>query len=288
MLMNDGSAPDHHPMPFFLVERADAAVQQGSTRVLKTALLVLAVSAIGAGVLTFADPLTRLAAVTASLVDVAAPQPDTRQQPAMIQSAADTRASPTVQSAADVQASPSDVADMAARFEPLQQARQEAPKQAPQQALPEPRQDMAAASEPAERAQAPTSESSEALFRQFQAWSQEQDSRQAAQAPQAAPAQPAEPARSKRAQSARDGSARVEADDRAPVRTAKRHRRVRALQNARAEMRSERQARARAARARSAEVRARAAEDARAQEQAAQNPQPAQPSPLSQFFGWQH
>lgn len=288
--MNDGSAPDHHPLPLFLVERADDPAQLGSSRIFKIALVVLAVSAIGTGVLTFADPLTRLVAVTASPVDVSAPQPDNRQTATTIQSAADIQAPPTIQSTADVQAPPATVADTSTRQESTgqdspQEARQETPQQAPQQT----RQEVAAVSEPADRTQTQTSESSEALFRQFQAWSQERDSRQAdqAQGSQVASAQRSEPARSKRAQSARDGSAKVESDDRA-ARTAKRHRRVRALQSARAEMRSERQARARAARERGAELRARQVEEARAQEQPVQNPPPAQPSALSQFFGWQH
>jgi hypothetical protein len=277
--MKDGSAPDHHPLPLFLIERADAAAQQGSSRLFKTALLVLAVSAIGAGIVTFADPLTRLAAVTASPVDVSAPQPDNPQQPATIQSAADIQAPLASQPAADVQPPPAAAADMPVRQDSPQGAAQQTPQQTP----PDTPQDVAAAgTEPAGRPQAQTSEASEALFRQFQAWSRDQDSRQATQA---ASAQPAEPAGAKRAQAARESSAKVDSEDRAPVRTAKRHRRVRALQNARAEMRSARQARARAARERGAELRARPAEDARAQQQPVQNPQP---SPLSQFFGWQN
>jgi hypothetical protein len=259
--MNDGSAPDH-PLPLFLTDHIDATEQQGSSRIFKTAILVLTVSAIGAAVLTFGDPLTRLAAVTASLVDASAPQPDTRQPAPTIQSAADVPASSTIPSTADVPAQPAPVADV-----PTHQ---------------EIRQDVAAASEPAVRPQTETSESSsDALFRQFQAWSQEQDSRPA----QVAQAQPAEPGQSTQGQ--------AEPDSPAAVRTARKHRHVRAAQNARAETRSARNPQPRALRARSAPARTRAVEDARAQDlraqnaQAPQQAQPAQSPSFFQMFGWQ-
>jgi hypothetical protein len=264
--MNDGSGQDHS-LPLFLTDRIDATEQQGSSRIFKTAILVLTVSAIGAAVLTFGDPLTRLAAVTASLVDASAPQPDTRQPAPTIQSAADVPASSTIPSTADVQAQPAPVADVPTRQETTHQ---------------ETRQDVAAASEPAVRPQTEASESSsDALFRQFQAWSQEQDSRPA----QVAQAQPAEPVQSTQGQS--------EPDSPAAVRTARKHRHVRAAQNARAETRSARNPQPRALRARSAPARTRAVEDARAQDlraqnaQAPQQAQPAQSPSFFQMFGWQ-
>lgn len=300
MPMNDGSAPDH-PLPLFLADRADVVVQSDSSRILKTALVVLTVSAIGAAVFAFGDPVTRLAALTASLVDVSAPQPDNRQPAPTVQSAADIQASPTtqqaspaIQSTADVQAPPATAPDASTRQETRQEAHQEI-GQSTRQGGQEARQDVAAAPQPA-APQTETSEpSSDALFRQFQAWSREQDSRQSAQA-RVAPTQPAEPtqrAQSGQAESAKDAPTKVEPDVRAPVRTAKKHRRARALQNARAEMRSVRNSRAKSSRERSAQVRARRIEDARAQSVPAQNPQPPQaaqppqPSALSQIFGWQ-
>jgi hypothetical protein len=271
--MNDGSGQDH-PLPLFLTDRIDATEQQGSSRIFKTAILVLTVSAIGAAVLTFGDPLTRLAAVTASLVDASPPQPDNPQPAPTIQSAADVPASSTIPSTADVQAQPAPVADVPTRQETT---RQETTHQ-------EIRQDVAAASEPVVRPQTETSESSsDALFRQFQAWSQEQDSRQAPA--QVAQAQPAEPVQSTQGQS--------EPDSPAAVRTARKHRHVRATQNARAETRSARNPQPRALRTRSAPARTRAVEDARAQDlraqnaQAPQQAQPAQSPSFFQMFGWQ-
>ena len=275
MPMNRGSTQDH-PVPLFLTDRGDVAEQLDSSRILKTALVVLTVSAIGAAVFAFGEPVTRLAAVTASLLDVSAPQSDNASTPpaqpvADVQAPPPVQASPAiqaptvVQSTADVQAPPATVPDAPVSQQPAQEIRQDV------------RKDMAAASQPANPPQAESSEaSSDALFRQFQAWSKEQDSRQASRAPgpQAAPAQ--------------DSPAKVESDARAPARTAKKHRRVRAIQNARAEMRAARHSRARVLRERSAQ--ARPIENARAQDVPVQNappPQPQSPSPLSQFFGWQ-
>jgi hypothetical protein len=277
--MNDGSAHDH-PLPLFLINRTSEAEQQGSSRTLKTAVLIVAALAIGAAVLTSGNPVPRLTAMTASLLDVSTPQPDNRQP------------APAVQSTADVQPSPATPIDVSTPQETQQviqqqQATQQEPRQETAQEV---RQDVAAASEPADQPQTPASgPSTEALFKQFQAWAQDhpQERAQAAAQEPDTPTQPArvtpaestQPARSTRA-------AKTERDESAPVRTVKRHRHVRALQNARAEIRSARNAEARTSRARATQVQARP-EDPRAQGAPAQNPQPAQPSALSQFFGWQ-
>jgi hypothetical protein len=280
--MNDGAAPDQ-PVPLFLTDRGVVAEQFGSSRILKTALVVLTVSALGAAVFAFGEPVTRLAAVTASLVDASPAQPDSSQPALTVQSPGESQPSPAMQSTADVQAQAAAVPDS---------ARQETAQDAAQPTRQEPRQDSpqvaaaAAVQLPTAQPQTDAGErSSDALFRQFQTWSREQESRQGAQAPQVPSAQ---------AQAAQDAPAKVESDARAPVRTVKKRRHVRAIQNARAEMRSARNNRAKLLRARNATpARARSVENAQAQEVAAQNAQPPQQPPRSQspsFFqalGWQ-
>jgi hypothetical protein len=282
--MNDGSAHDH-PLPLFLVNRTSEAEQQGSSRTLKTAMLIVTALAIGTAVLAMGNPVSRLTAMTASLLDASTPpQPDNRQP------------APAVQSTADVQSSPATATDVSTPQETQQVIQQQQvtlqePRQEIRQEIgQEVRQDVAAASEPADQPQTPASgPSTEALFKQFQAWAQDhpQEHAQGAaqepdtptQAARVTPAESTQPARSTRA-------AKTERDEPAPVRAVKRHRHVRALQNARAEIRSARNAEARTSRARATQVQARP-EDPRAQGAPAQNTQPAQPSALSQFFGWQ-
>ena len=78
--------------------------------------------------------------------------------------------------------------------------------------------------------------------------------------------------------------------DEAPVRTVRRHRIIRPVHNAQAEMRSARALAHRLARARQdrlARAQARPVQQARAPEQPAQPVQPAQPPSLMQSFGWQ-
>jgi hypothetical protein len=278
--MNDGSAHDH-PLPLFLINRTSEAEQQGSSRTLKAAVLIVAALAIGAAVLTSGNTVPRLTAMTASLLDVSTPpQPDNRQP-----------ATP-IESTADVQPSPATATDVSTPQEAQQATQQQqVTQQEPRQEIgQEVRQDVAAASEPADQPQTPASgPSTEALFKQFQAWAQDHPQERAqgaaqqpdtpTQATRVTPAESTQPARSTRA-------AKTERDEPAPVRTVKRHRHVRALQNARAEIRSARNAEARTSRARATQVQARP-EDPRAQGAPAQNTQPAQPSALSQFFGWQ-
>src|SRR5437870_3500720 len=93
-----------------------------------------------------------------------------------------------------------------------------------------PRDETAAAVEPADQSQAEVGRPlTEALFKQFQAWADEQNTRA-----QVEPKQPEQAA-----------PVRVVQDAPAQVRPAKKHRRVRSVQNARAEIRPPRHHRAR-------------------------------------------
>src|SRR5258707_14557961 len=144
MPTKDGFNSDH---PLFL---ADEPEQQGigkawdraviSSRVLKASILVATATAIGIAILSMGNPGTLVAYITASLVDKSALQPSTDQS------------TPTIQPTADAQALPPTAKDAPTRDE------------------------IAAASEPAGQSQTQNSEpSSEALFRQFQAWAAEKD-----------------------------------------------------------------------------------------------------------------
>jgi hypothetical protein len=110
-----------------------------------------------------------------------------------------------------------------------------------------------------ETAEAPSG----ALLKQFQAWSAEQDAR--------AHIEPEQPAQDARAQASQDAPASV------------RHRKVRTVQNVRADTRPPRDPHARVRRDQHARVQVRPVQDARAQDQSQQNTQA--PS-LVQSLGW--
>jgi hypothetical protein len=131
------------PLPLFL---ADELEPQGMgkawdrvdnlSRVLKASVLVATATAIGIALLSAGNPVTLFADVTASLVDKPAIQPET------------DRSAPTIQSTADAQVSPPPANDAPTRDV-----------------------EIAVASESDSQSQMEKSESSsEALFRQFQAW----------------------------------------------------------------------------------------------------------------------
>src|SRR5215216_13738 len=118
------------------------------------------------------------------------------------------------------------------------------------------REEIAAAVEPADQRQAEVGQPlNEALFKQFQAWAAEEETRA-----QAGPAQPAQ-------------AAPVRAVQEAPaqVRPAKKQRRARSVQNARAEIRPQRNHRAKVRQEQDAQVPPVA--DPRAQDQSMQNAQ---------------
>lgn len=133
------------------------------------------------------------------------------------------------------------------------------------------RDEIAAAVEPADQSQTEISQPPvEALFKQFQAWAAEEGTRA-----QVEPVQPVQ-----------DAPIQVVQDAPAQVRPVKKHRQVRSVQNARAEIRPERNPRAKVRREeQNARVQVPPAPDARAQDQPMQNA----PLPwLLQSFGWRN
>ncbi|WP_284274567.1 hypothetical protein [Bradyrhizobium iriomotense] len=218
MPTKDSFDPDY-PLPLFL--SADEPEQQGiwkaldrtviSSRILKTSILAVTATAIGVAILSVGNPVTLFADVTASLIDRSTLQPGTDQP------------TPTIQSTADAEALPPTAKDAPTRDE------------------------IAAASEPAGQRQTENSEpSSEALFKQYQAWAAEEDTRA-----QVKPVQPVQ-----------DAPAQVVENAPTPVRPVQKHRRVRPVQNSRAEIRHVQKPR-----------QVRPVQDARAQDQSVQNAQ---------------
>jgi hypothetical protein len=230
MSTKDGFAPNH-PLSVFLSGHADEHEERGSLLLLNASILVLVASLVGmAIILSFGNPAKVFADIKASLTDISALQPDTVQS------------TPTIQSTADAQ--------------DLTPAARQAPT----------RDEIAAASEPADQSQTEISEPpAEALFKQFQAWSAEQNAR--------APVGPVQPVQ--------DAPAQVVQNAPPQVRPVQKHRQVRRVQNARAEIRPERHPGAKVRREQRVQVAP--AQDARAKDPAGQN---AQPPSFLQSFGW--
>ena len=226
MPTKDDFTPDNR-LPVFLSEHIDEADQLGIciardgaviwSRILKTSILVVTAAAIA--ILWVENPVAFLANVTGSLVDTSALQPGTDQSTPTIQSTAGTQDLPPMDeppaNAGANPESPPALDDKTALRPPTSgsQTATDAP----------PRNEIAAAREPADQSQAELRQPSadaDALYKQYQAWTAEQDS----------PAQ----------QSAQDAPAQVVQDARPQVRHPKKHRQLPPVQNARAEIRSER------------------------------------------------
>jgi hypothetical protein len=208
------------------------------------------VTAIGIAILSIGNPVALVANVTDWWVDKPALQPDADPSPSTVQSIAGTQDLPPT--ATDAPARD----QIAAAVEPADQ----------RAAAIEPSDRSAAAVEPSDQSQAEVGQPlNEALFKQFQAWAAEEETRA-----QAGPAQPVQ-------------AAPVRAVQEAPaqVRSTKKQRRVRSVQNenARAEIRPQRN-RARVRQEQDAQVPPVA--DPRAQDQSMQN---AQPPSLLQSLG---
>lgn len=140
------------------------------------------------------------------------------------------------------------------------------------------RDEIAAASESAGQSQTENSEPpSEALFRQFQAWAAEKD----AQA-QVGPVQSVQDAP---AQVAENAPALVAENARAALRPMQKHRHVRPVQSARAELRPVQNPRKKVRREQNARVQVPPAQDARAQDQSVQN---AESPSFLQTLGWRN
>jgi hypothetical protein len=255
MRIKDGFNPDPR-LPRFLADEPEQQVRGKawdraviSSRVLNASIWAAAATALGIAILSVGNPVTRFADVTASIADVKASLVDkSALQPGTDQSA------PTIQSTADVQA--------------LSPTAKDAP----------PREEIAAASEPAGQSQTENSEpASEGLFRQFQAWAAEKDA-------QVGPVQSVQDAPAQVLQNARP---QVAEDTRASLRPMQKHRHVRHPDNARAEMRPVHNPRKKVRREQNSRVQDPPAQEARAQEQGhvVQNVQA--PSFL-QTFGWRN
>ena len=194
--------------------------------ILKASILIATTTAIGVSVLAVGNPMTLFADVTASLVD------NSRLQPSIDHS------TPTIQSIADSQALPPSANDT-------------------------PTRDEIVASEPAGQDQKETSEpSSEALFKQFQAWSAENDAQ--------ATVETVEPVQDAPARVVQSAPPQIAENARVPLRLMQKHRQVRTVHSARAEIRMQ-NSRKLAQPARSARAPARPVQNARAQDQSVQN-----------------
>jgi hypothetical protein len=273
MATKDGLPPDD-PFPAFLSEHAELPEHPGigkawdgaaiSSRIVKTGILVVAAAAIDCAILSVGNPAALFANVTASLVDISALQPGTRQS------------TPTIQSNAGAQALPPTARDaptrdeIAAALEPADQSQTEI-RQPSAEALLKQFQAWAAEEEtrdeitgslgPADQSQTEIRQpSADALLTQFQAWAAEEDAR--------AQVGPVQPVRDARAQVVQNARAQVP-----QVRPMQKHRQIHPVRNARAEIRPKQNARAKV----------RPAQNAQAQDRSVQNAQA--PLPL-QSVGW--
>jgi len=234
MPTKDGFDPDV-PLPLFLTDEPEqpgigkAWDRDVISPLLKASILVAMAAAISIAILSVVNPVTLIADVTASAVDKSVLQPGTNQS------------TPTVQSTADAKALPPTAKDAPSRDE------------------------IAAAFESAGQKQSEGgAQSSEALFREFQAWSAEKDAQE-----KIGPVQ----------QPVQNGAAKVAGNTRASLRLTQKHRHVRPVHNARAEMRPVQDHRKKIRREQNARVEVPSAEDARAPDQSMQNP-------FLQIFGW--
>ena len=273
MPTKDGFTPDH-PLPLFLSERADEPEQPGIvialdraviwSRILKTSILVVAAAAIA--ILLVENPVALFANVTASLVDISVFRPGSDQSTLTIQPAAGTQELPPMDAPpANVGANPesSPALDDKTALQSSTSGSQTA-TDAP------PRNEIAAARETADQSQTELRQPSadaDALHKQYQAWAAEQDP----------PAQVVQPAQ--------DAPAQVVQDARPQVRHMKKHRHVPPVQNARAEIRSERHPQAKVRREQNARAQVPPVQDATAKDQSVQN---AQPPSFLQSLGWRN
>jgi len=221
MTTNDGFQPDRSPI--FLSGHAEETEQPDigkawdiaaiSSRILKTSIVAVTVTAIGIAILSIGNPVTLVANVTDWWVD----KPALRRE-------ADPATSPT-QAIARTQDSPTTTMDAPPREEIAAAVEPSAPSQTETagQRQAEGGQRQAESSQPIIADNQPVTEE---LFKQFQAWAAEEETRKQAGSAPAAPV-------------------RVAQDGPAQARPAKKHRRVHSVQNARAEIRPQRHHRAR-------------------------------------------
>ena len=246
MATNDGFQPDRSPI--FLSGHAEETEQPDigrawdiatiSSRILKTSILAVTVTAIGIAILSIGNPVALVANVTDWWVDKPALQPEADPSTSTVQTIASTQDLPPT----TTDTPPRD--EIAAAVEPADQSRAEVGQSQTEvgQSRAEIGQSQAEVGQPF----------TEALFKQFQAWAAEEETRA-----QAGLAQPVQASR------VQDAPARV--------RPVKKHRQVRSMQNARAEIRPQRNHRARVRQEQDAQVPPVA--DPRAQDPSVQNAQ---------------
>ena len=221
MATEDGFQPDRPPI--FLSRHAEEAGQSDigkgwdiatiSSRILKASILALAVTAIGIAILSVGNPVLLVANVTDWWVDKPALQREADPVTSPIQTIASTQDSP-----ATMDAPPRE--EIAAAVEPAEPGQTETAGRSQAEGG----QRQAENSQPIK---ADTQPVTEELFKQFQAWAAAEENTQKQPAPaQAAPV-------------------RVAQDGPAQARPAKKPRRVHSVQNARAEIRPQRHHRAR-------------------------------------------
>ena len=257
MPTKDDFDPDHR-LPRFLAREPeqqslgkawDRAVT--SSHVLKASIWAAAATALSIAILSVVgNPVTLLADVTASIADLTASLAHkSALEPDTYQSM------PTIQSSADVQALPPAAKEVLAREE------------------------NAASSEPT--GQNPT-ENGEGLFRQFQAWAAEKDEQAEVGPVQSVQDAPAQVVQNAPALIVQNAPAQIAEDTRASLK--QKHRHVRALRNAQAEMRPVHNPRKKVRREQNSRVQDPPAQEARAPEQG-QFVQNAQPPSFLQTFG---
>ncbi len=236
MPTEDGFVPDH-PLPLFLSGHADEPEQRGTSPILKASIVAVALTVSGVGVaLWLGNPVKVSADARAPLTDNSAVQRGADPSTPATQSVADAQ---PVQSPADAQLSPPAAGGAPASDQ------------------------IAGVPAPADQAETGNGEpSSDALFRQFQAWAAKEDA--PAQQQQQQPVAPVQAA-----------PAHVEENSPAAEQPVHKHRKPRSVGNAHAEIRHVQRSRARVQREQNARAQQAApVQDARAQEQPAQTVQP--------------
>jgi hypothetical protein len=257
MPTKDDFNPDHRLPRFLAREPEQQSLGKAWDRavipshVLKASIWAAAATALSIAILSVVgNPVTLLvtasiADVTASLAHKLALQPDTYQSMPT-----------TIQSSADVQALPTAAKEVLAREE------------------------NAASAEPTD--QNPT-ENGEGLFRQFQAWAAEKDEQAEVGPVQSVHDAPAQVVQNAPALVVKDAPAQIAEDTRVSPKPKQKHRHVRALRNARAEMQPVHNPRKKG-REQNSRVQDPPAQEARAPEQG-QFVQNAQPPSFLQTFG---
>jgi hypothetical protein len=229
MTTDNGFQPDRPPI--FLSGHAEETEQPDvgtgwdvatiSSRILKTSILAVVMTAIGIAVLSVGNPVVLVANVTDWWVDKPALQPEAEPATSTTQTIAGTQDSPTT----TTDARPRE--EIAAAVESAEPSQAEAAGQ--RQAETAGQRQTEVGQRQAENGQPITADNQSVtveLFKQFQAWAAEEETRKQAGSAQAAPV-------------------RVAQDGPAQARPAKKHRRVHSVQNARAEIRPQRHHRAR-------------------------------------------